>query len=160
MSLGQTLYQMMQDNQAAGQPTDLKIGTVTGVDPLEITTNTQMAPLRESVLLLTESVVEKKIPVLAHKHYIQTLRHSHTASGGQTSTDLTGSYLSESSLASSGHDGTLQGADIVCWEHGQALPVEDGYIILNRKLAVGDKVILLRVQNGQKYIILSRVFGG
>ena len=160
MGLGQTLYQMMQDNQAAGQPTDLKIGTVTGVDPLEITTNTQMAPLRESVLLLTESVVEKKIPVLAHKHYIQTLGHSHTASGGQTSTDLTGSYLSESSLVSSGHDGTLQGADIVCWEHGQALPVEDGYIILNRKLAVGDKVILLRVQNGQKYIILSRVFGG
>ena len=36
--------------------------------------------------------------------------------------------------------------------------MEDGYIILNRALAVGDEVILLRVQNGQKFIVLSRVF--
>ena len=148
MSLGQTLYQMMQDNQSAGQPTDLKTGTVTAVSPLEITINTQMAPLRESVLILTQSVVEKKIPILKHRHQINVLGHSHTtASEGQTADSLTGSYA------------TLYAEDnIVCYEHGKALPVEDGYIILNRALAVGDKVILLRVQNGQKYIVLSRAF--
>ena len=40
------------------------------------------------------------------------------------------------------------------------LPVENGFIILNRGLAVGDKVLLLRVQSGQKFIILSRVMKG
>ena len=68
MSLGQALYQMMQDNQAAGHPTDLRVGTVTKESPLEITINTQSAPLKGPVLILTEPVVEKKIPVLEHLH--------------------------------------------------------------------------------------------
>ena len=37
-------------------------------------------------------------------------------------------------------------------------PVEGGYIILNRGLEAGDKVLMLRVQNGQKFLVLSRVF--
>ncbi len=40
------MQQMIQENTRAGQPTDLRIGTVTKADPLEITINTQMAPLR------------------------------------------------------------------------------------------------------------------
>ena len=38
------------------------------------------------------------------------------------------------------------------------LPVKDGFIILNRALEQGDRVLLRRVQNGQKFLILSRVF--
>ena len=44
--------------------------------------------------------------------------------------------------------------------NGQAVPASSGGIVLSPALAVGDKVILLRVQNGQKYIVLSRVYGG
>lgn len=135
MTLSETLYMMMQQNQQAGQPTDLRVGTVTSTDPLEISINTAMAPLRREVLLLTESVVEKKIPVLQHNHIIHD-----SYSGGGSSED------------------NLLESQIVCYENGQPLPVEDGYIILNRALAVGDRVLLLRVQNGQGYIILSRVF--
>ena len=36
--------------------------------------------------------------------------------------------------------------------------MRDGYIILNRALEVGDKVLLLRVMRGQQFVILSRVF--
>jgi hypothetical protein len=36
--------------------------------------------------------------------------------------------------------------------------VKGGYIILNRALETGDKVLLLRVMRGQQFIILSRVF--
>ena len=36
--------------------------------------------------------------------------------------------------------------------------MEDGYIILNKKLETGDKVLLLRVCRGQQFIILSRIF--
>lgn len=157
MSLSQALYQMMQDNQAAGHPTDLRVGTVTKESPLEITINTQSAPLKGPVLILTEPVVEKKIPVLEHRHHINTLGHSHTCPDGGTSTDLTGSYPTLYSLRSQGADGD-QTQNVVCYEHGKPLPVEDGYIILNRKLEVGDKVIMLRVENGQRFIVLSRVF--
>lgn len=157
MNLAETLYMMMQQNTAAGQPTDLKIGTVTSASPLEISINTAMAPLQESVLLLTESVVEKKIPVLSHSHYIPagTLTHNH---GGAVGSDLSEQYQSNDSLLSEGYDSALQGENIVCYEHGTPLPIRDGYIILNRALEAGDKVLLLRVQSGQRFIVLSRVF--
>lgn len=158
MELKDVLYQMMQENAAAGQPTDLRVGTVTSEDPLEITINPAMAPLRRRQLYLTEPVVEKKIPVLTHKHYISTLTHTHTAPGGATGPALQGSYLGEDSLVSEGFNATLQDQDIVCWENGKELPIEDGFIILNRKLETGDKVLLLRVQSGQKFIVLSRIF--
>lgn len=139
MELKDVLQQMMQQSQAAMQPTDLCIGTVDAVDPLEITISTAMAPLRQEVLYLTENVVEKKIPVVSHSHDI-TVVDTYTGGGSATcSTEL---------------------SHIVCYENGQALPVEGGYIILNRALQVGDKVLLLKVQKGQKFIILSRVFEG
>lgn len=158
MELKDVLYQMMQENMAAGQPTDLRVGTVTSEEPLEITINPAMAPLRRRQLYLTEPVVEKKIPVLTHKHYISTLSHTHTAPGGATGPALEGSYLGEDSLVSEGFNAILQDQDIVCWENGKELPIEDGFIILNRKLETGDKVLLLRVQSGQKFIVLSRIF--
>ena len=158
MELKDVLYQMMQENMAAGQPTDLRVGTVTSEEPLEITINPAMAPLRRRQLYLTEPVVEKKIPVLTHKHYISTLTHTHTAPGGATGPALEGSYLGEDSLVSEGFNAILQDQDIVCWENGKELPIEDGFIILNRKLETGDKVLLLRVQSGQKFIVLSQIF--
>lgn len=128
MELKDVLYQMMARNRVASQPTELRIGTVTQVSPLEITINTAMAPLRGGVLYLTAAVVERKIPVLAHTH--------------STAQGTTGSAL----------DG------VACLENGSALPVEDGYILLNRGLAAGDRVLLLRVQSGQKFLVLSRIF--
>lgn len=166
--------------------TDLAVGTVTNVDPLEVTIRETMAPLPQEVLWLTAAVVEKKIPVLAHEHITKGFRHSHTVSGlghshtvsglghshstdeGGTGTSLGGSYQTDDSLGGSYATGDAltpdaytadqRLKDIVCYEDGKALPVEDGYIILNRGLAVGDKVLLLRVMRGQQFIILSRIF--
>ena len=129
MELRDVLNQMIDENRSASQPSELKIGTVTSEDPLEITINTAMAPLRAGVLILTEPVIEKKIPILQHTH------------GGQVQADL------------------LQ-SSIICQENSEGLPVEGGYIILNEGLKSGDKVVLMRVQNGQKFIVLSRAYGG
>ena len=128
MELIQALQQIMQKNMQAMQLTNLVMGTVTSESPLEITSNTAMEPLRAGVLYLTESVIEKKIPVL---------RHTHTAPDGATGPAL---------------------ESVGCQEDGTSLPVEGGYIILNRGLEAGDKVLMLRVQNGQKFLVLSRVF--
>lgn len=137
MELKDILQQMMQESMKTAQLTDLRVGTVTAVDPLEVTISAAMAPLRAGVLYLTSAVVEKKIPIVEHKHII-SVQDTYTGGGSaECSTEL---------------------SDIVCTEYGTQLPVENGYIILNRALEVGDKVLLLQVQNGQKFIILSRVF--
>lgn len=134
MELKDIFQQMTQESMKSAQLTDLQIGTVTSVSPLEITVSTSMAPLQAPVLYLTVNVVEKKIPVLQHNHVIHD-----TYTGGGESED------------------NLMQSDIICYENGTALPVQNGYIILNRALEVGDIVLLLRVQNGQKFVVLSRV---
>lgn len=147
MNLVDALVMVSEGTAKASQPCDLEVGTVTTTNPLSITRDISQAPLQQSVLILTENVIEKKIPILNHTHTINTLGHNHTYSGGNTSTDLTGSYVTLNSLTS-----------VTCYENGQPLPIENGYIILNRALEVGDKVLLLKVQKGQKFIILSRIF--
>ena len=132
MELLDVLQQITQENNRAMQPTDLVVGTVTSVKPLEITTDNQAAPLRAAV-------VEKKVTTFAHSH---NTTHNHIVTDatiqpdGECSTELAG---------------------ITCYENGKALP-NDGFITLNRGLAVGDTVLMLRVQHGQKYVVLSRVF--
>lgn len=167
MTLAEQLYDMMQKNREATQPTDLVTGTVTSADPLAITIDTAMAPLPREVLYLTESVIEKKIPVLTHNHTtgglshthsVTGLGHSHTVNGDTTSTDLSGTYETQSSLSGGVYPSSEALSDIAAVENGATLPVEDGYIILNRGLSTGDKVLLLRVQQGQKFVVLSRIF--
>lgn len=147
MELLDALQMISQQSAAALSPAELVIGTVTAADPLEVSIDPAMDTLRAPVLYLTAAVVEKKLPVLRHTHQVAGLGHSHSAPEGSTSTNLTGTYETENALA-----------DIACTEFGKPLPVEDGYIILNRALAVGDRVLLLQVMHGQKFVILSRVF--
>lgn len=128
MELIDALHQVVQESFSACGPTDMAMGTVVSTSPLEIRTSNSMAPLRSPVLVLTAAVVEKKIPVLSH---------THTAPGGETGGAL---------------------GSVACIENGKPLPVQGGYIILNRGLQAGDRVVLLRVERGQRYIVLSRVF--
>lgn len=158
MELLEMLQLINQSSQQGAGLSDYVAGTVTQADPLEIKVDNMMQPLQAQSLILTEPVIEKKIPVLSHKHYIKTLTHTHVTPTGPTNPGLTGQYLGESSLESSGYDPTLQGENIICYENGEALPVKDGYIILNRALEVGDRVIMLRVNGGQRFIVLSRSF--
>lgn len=155
---------LLQLNRAAGdidQPTDLQIGTVVKAPPdddaLEISISTAMAPLKQNILYLAEPVIEKKIPLLKHRHL---MNHTHPGVHGQTG-NASPPYT-EYSLLSEGSDGSVQSEDIKGWENGKVLPLsKDGkYIILNPALQTGDKVLLLRVQSGQKFIVLSRVYEG
>ncbi len=167
MTLAEQLFSMMQANSEAMQLTDLITGTVTAVAPLRISISTAMEDLREEVLYLTESVVEKKIPILAHRHDVSGLKHkhtvtgldhSHTLNGAATSSSLSGSYQTSEEMAGSSFPSSAALENIQAVEHGKPLPVESGYIILNRGLSVGDKVLLLRVLHGQKFIVLSRIY--
>ena len=111
MTLLEAVTQVVEKSNTAAQLTDLAIGTVTSASPLKITIDATQTPLEASVLLLTETVVEKRTTALKHKH-----------------TDEEPDKLEN--------------------------------IVLQRGLAVNDKVLLLRVQHGQRYVVLSRVVGG
>lgn len=161
MDIVEAILRLNMASGDAAQPTDLQIGTVVKTPPedaLEITVSTAMAPLRQEVLYLAEPVIEKKIPLLKHRHKFQ---HTHTGVHGPTKDPLPEPYT-EYSLLSDGSDSTVQDADIRGWENGKVLELsKDGkYIILNPALKAGDKVLLLRVQSGQKFIVLSRVYEG
>ena len=135
MNLVDALVMVSNEQNKASQPCDMEIGTVSSVKPLTVERDIAQAPLNEAVLILTESVIEKKIPILDHIHHINSLGHSHSCPDGGTSTDLTGSYPTLKSLVSEGANGD-QTQDIICYEHGKPLPIKDG----------------------QKFIILSRIF--
>ena len=127
-NLLQEIQAITQQTNHASQPTDYLVGTVTREDPLQIVTDTQQAPLEAKVLHLTEAVIEKKI----------LLRHLHEIPGGG---------FTEESLTNTTY-----------YENGESIPIENNYAIVNPKLKLGDKVLLLRVAHGQQFIVLSRVF--
>lgn len=140
MTLLETLQMINGQSMHAAQLSDLLIGTVTNASPLEITTDVSQAALRREVLYLTEAVIEKKIDTLKHDHYVL---HSHSIPNG--STGATGVCLP-----------ALE--DVKCYENGRALPTDASSITLNEGLKLGDKVLLLSVQHGQKFVVLSRLF--
>ena len=111
MTLLEAVTQVVEKSNAAAQLTDIAVGTVTSASPLTITIDATQTPLQASVLLLTETVTERRTTALKHKH---------------------------------------------TEEEPDALD----NVLLQRGLAAGDKVLLLRVQHGQRYVVLSRVVGG
>lgn len=127
MELLDVINQIVFNALQAYQPTDLVIGTVQSIKPLAVKLETNQAVIKQEILFRTEAVIERKF---------KTEKHFHTYSDGTTS-------QAKSSVTS--------------YIDGKAQAEEDGYIILNKGLAVGDKVLLLSVQQGQKFIILSRI---
>lgn len=135
MDLIEVIQSVIQRTIKDSDLSDLVTGTVTKVTPLQITEKNVSDPIPAQALLLTEPVIEKKITTLKHSHQI-----SDSYTGGGSCSDALGA--------------------VKCYENGKALPADSGYIMLNRGLAVGDKVLMLRVSGGQRYIVLSRVFEG
>lgn len=169
MDVIDVLHQITESSMQGYGLSDLAIGTVTSEKPLEVKIRENMAPIPEAALLLTAAVIEKKIPVLEHEHITKGFRHdhklpdlshSHSTDEGETGPALDGSMQTETALDPDEYtsDKRLLKSEIICYERGKPLPVENGYIILNKKLETGDKVLLLRVMRGQQFIILSRVF--
>lgn len=169
MEIADILHQMTQDSLRSYGLADLAVGTVVSAKPLKVKVREDMDALPEEVLWLTEPVIEKKIPILEHFHTTEGFRHNHvlpdlghTHSGeeGETGPALEGELETEDGLEQDAFDSDkrLLESEIVCYEDGRKLPVKDGFILLNRALEEGDKVLLLQVRRGQQAIILSRIF--
>ena len=161
------MRRMMQQSMEGYGLSDMTVGTVTSAKPLAVKIRDGMADIPQEALRLTAAVIEKKIPILKHRHITAGFRHSHALPGlahshtteeGGTGVALDGSMKTETALNPDAYTSDERLENIICYEDGKPLPVKDGYIIFNRALEIGDKVLLLRVMRGQQFIILSRVF--
>ncbi len=167
MDLTDVMRRMMQQSMEGYGLSDMTVGTVTSAKPLAVKIRDGMADIPQEALRLTAAVIEKKIPILKHRHITAGFRHSHALPGlahshtteeGGTGVALDGSMKTETALNPDAYTSDERLENIICYEDGKPLPVKDGYIIFNRALEIGDKVLLLRVMRGQQFIILSRVF--
>lgn len=150
-----TMQQIVNNVLKSKGMTDLVIGTVTKDSPLEITIEGTLLPIMSAALLLTESVVQKTITVNGHIHQITSLTHNHSytdSDDGSISTKNTGDALTAS------YPTEIAFESLLVTEHGVALPVSGNVVTINRGLAINDKVLMLRVLDGQKFIVLSRLF--
>lgn len=109
--------------------TEYEIGTVIQLNPTKIDFGDNK--IVEDVgtnIFYTEAVTEKKL-VIGHKHTIDVLEHSHSYSGGTTGQSLSETYPTSDELKT---------------------------YIITEGIKVGDKLLVLRVGKGQKFIILSK----
>lgn len=132
---------------AEGKPTELVYGTVITVNPLQIDID-QKQPLGQEFLLLTRNVTDHKTQISFDNPGIKNkvemsgsivnntlITNPDTALESSTPAKFTGSIEGNLSYAEKiKHDVTIYNA-----------------------LKEGEKVILIRVQGGQKYLVLDRV---
>lgn len=139
-----TIKQAGTEANDASKPVQVCFGKVTNASPLQILVDQKMT-LDSSFLVLTRNVTDFTTMVTvqwtsekeneSHKHQLKNI----TTSDGATIT----SAFTENQYSKHTHDieGTKQ-------------------MTIHNKLETGEEVILLRMQGGQKYIVLDRIGGG
>lgn len=118
------------------QTTDVVFGQVTKVNPLEITID-QKNILSESFIVLTNAVKDHVVDMTVSMETVSdsymSPDHIHTGdSGGKT----------DSGNLDTKHHHDIKGRK---------------KIILHYGLTVGEKVVLLRIQGGQRYVVVDRI---
>lgn len=131
--LAQLIKKAAKDQMESSKPMDIMIGEVVSAAPLKIKLDAKIT-LKESFLILTKAVVDYSVNMTVN-HTTESHTHSH-------------SYIDDSTTR------TTQPHT-----HSHAYVGTKSFTIHN-KLKVGDFVILLRAQGGQKFIVLDIVGGG
>ena len=128
---------------------DLKFGTVVDVNPLKIKIDEQ-EPLSEEWLVLSNAVKDHYVDVTVSMktvddNYLDENAKNHTH-GGSTLTGNMGSAIAGNTDITNDFD-TTHHHDI----KGRKK------IIVHNGLLLGEKVILLRMQGGKKYLVIDRI---
>lgn len=131
--LAQLIKKAAKDQMDSSKPMDIIIGEVVSASPLKIKLDSKIT-LTESFLILTKAVVDYSVNMTVN-HTTETHTHSHT-------------YQDDSTTRTTQPN-----------THNHAYMGTKSFTIHN-KLKVGDYVILLRAQGGQKFIVLDIVGGG
>nr|DAK60240.1 MAG TPA: Protein of unknown function (DUF2577) [Caudoviricetes sp.] len=212
------LIQKIIDNFLSSKSfTDLKVGTVKSIDPLQIKLMGSFIVLDESNLILTENVIRKEIRIKPHQHFFEDdhFKHNHGSPlKFPKSVTVEGSITNIPALASPA--GPVSGTISSTWQqtkgevtfdegkkdldlsdsgdeiftklnrqstestlevvvNGKTIPLsldpddekeEDDkdspvyWGVLNHGLYPEDKVLLLEVNSGTRWVVLSRMYEG
>lgn len=155
-------------------PITFTFGVVTNESPLRIRIEQNTINLEGDSLILTANVIEKTIEIDKHTHAYDanTLAHTHAIVKQPVTTGeppgpvvpvgtCTGTTVSSADMGQQVMDTVLSAR---CIEHGETREGEVAtdqskiVITVTRKLKKGDKVVMLRVSGGQRFIVLSRVY--
>ena len=159
----------------ASNPISLVIGEVTSVNPLNITVE-QRLTLDEDFLILTKNVtdhyvdmsvshstVSQGIAGLSHSHkysgYTQETNideHQHTVQGSESLLE-TSTVVNGATIHKHAYEGTTDGslsAEATLHGHGYKGRKK---VLIHYELKQGESVLLIKIQGGQKYIVLDRI---
>lgn len=156
-------------------PVQYCCGTVSGTNPLSIRLNESTLEITGESILLTEPVVEKLLTIDKHNHQIGSLLGSHTHNIVNQPVSPPEPAPPEPPIGVMIAGVTINPNEInqltevvnkvisgKCTEHKKDLPVDSNseriVITLNRALEKGDKVLMIKVSAGQRFIVLSRIF--
>lgn len=127
------------DATMASDPMALVVGTVLSIAPLKVNIE-QKLTLGAAQLLLTNNVVDHDVSVTMDWS-TEEITHNHGYSGSTDTADLhTHSYSGATQDNTHGH--AVTGTKI---------------IKVHNALKAGDMVMLLRMQGGQKYLVIDKV---
>ncbi len=177
-NLVEIIKQAACEANEATKPMNLLIGVVTSESPLVITLE-QRLPLSEEFLILTKHVTDHYVDMdVSHStrdKSVSGLTHSHTYEGTTKETSLDGHThdvpLKEGNVTSeSAKEGTTSHAHLYEGVTGAAFAesTEDATkhaheykgrkkVLLHYGLKQGESVLLVRMQGGQKYLVLDRI---
>lgn len=154
-------------------PVEYCIGTVTSESPLKVRLNDSTLEVWGDTLMLTSAVVERKMTIKKHNHGIgdELKDHVHQYECNGAPLLTAGPALKSppstpnSPIPFETNKVDDEVLDAFVTEFGKEKldvkkPTDKSEIIvtINRGLKKGDKVIMIRVCGGQKFIILSRIF--
>lgn len=130
---------------SAAKPAEIVFGKVKSISPMQIVVDQKMT-LGKNQLILAQRVTDHKVSVMVDWHTENaTATYSHS---------VTGSTASAGDPSHSHNLDSTSSAEDIQHSHSIVGKVE---ITVHGGLAVGDEVILIRQQGGQKYIVTDRI---
>lgn len=133
-SIADSIRRLAKGVQDASQPTDLVFGIVESVSPLKIRVNPHLL-LPDEFLILTNAVKDHSVDVTVS--WSTEPEKEHTHGNGNNGTPTTGVEEPKD-----GHKHDIKGRKRITIHNG---------------LTLGEKVLLLRTQGGQNYVVIDRV---
>jgi hypothetical protein len=134
------IHRAANDANEAGQPCDLRYGTVISVNPLKVQVSHQFT-IPGSMLLVPRHLTNYTVPVSLNWLTKPVVDHTHYYEDLYNETETEERFTKEAG------------------EHLHQIISNDGELsmTIHNGLKVGDYVALIRQKGGQKYLILDRV---
>lgn len=156
------------DAVAASKPTEIRFGTVLSASPLKIQLNQKLI-LSENQVILTRNVTDYEIDMAVSHTTEMALENGGSHSHGYTgTTDSAGEHTHEASgseatitvqpngIHSHSYSGGTETVTLTGLLHNHQYSGVKKYKVHNA-LVSGDKVALLRLQGGKRFLVLDRI---